>query len=343
MVSPEAVIHSDGNSSSEIDDDVSYPNAEPVIDLNSVGDAWLILFKVHWITFSICFSLLALYNGYQLYKTFRLKSTTRKNYISIVQVLVILFGLTRTLSLSISPYDIMSNTPKRVPYIVPRLLFALGYPCLFSGFTFMYKIFMLLSKVQVMKKNPIGSRVVTVILVLHFLAVISVEFLTRYVKDVEVLLVFCAFYYFFGCLTTALCLLISGRRVLKKERTIRKSLHKFDDSKAHHRVSPNGLTARKKILRITLLTAVFGVLSALSYSYTIVLVIRSVNGDTFFLEPWTWLIVNNFLRIFEFCLAATMSYAVASSYPRNARAAKALYNTKSSYASTISVRGESSL
>ncbi|XP_046845623.1 uncharacterized protein LOC124439441 [Xenia sp. Carnegie-2017] len=185
MVYPKS--HFDGNSSGEIDDDVPYPNAEPRIDLDSVGDVWWILFKVHWITFSVCFSLLALYNGYQLYKTFRLKSTTRKNYISIVQVLVILLGLTRTLSLSISPYDIMSNTPKRVPYIVPRLLFALGYPCLFSGFTFMYKIFMLLSKVQVMKKNPIGSRVVTIILVLHFLAVITVEFLTRYVKGVEVL------------------------------------------------------------------------------------------------------------------------------------------------------------
>ena len=202
---------------------------------------------------------------------------------------------------------------------------------------------MLLSKVQVMKKNPIGSRVVTIILVLHFLAVITIEFLTRYVRGVEVLLVFCSLYYFVGCLATALCLLISGRRVVKKERTIRKSLHKFDDSKAHHRVSPNGLTARKKILRITLLTAVFGVLSALSYSYTIVLVIRSVNGDTFFIEPWTWLIVNNFLRIFEFCLAATMSYADASSYPRNTRSARALYSTKGSYASTISVKGESSL
>jgi hypothetical protein len=33
--------------------------------------------------------------------------------------------------------------------------------------------------------------------------------------------------------------------------------------------------------------------------------------------PWTWLIVNTFLRLFELFLAATMSYAVGSSYQRS--------------------------
>ncbi|XP_028395000.1 uncharacterized protein LOC114519125 [Dendronephthya gigantea] len=305
---------------------LSYPNAEPQVDLSTANEALRTAFKVHWIFFAICFSLIVLYNGYQLYKTYKRSRMANRSYISIVQTLVILLGVTRVLALSISPYELISNTPKRVPYVILRLLFAFGFPCLFSGFTFVHKIFLNVSKVQVISRNVLGNKLVAVVLILHFIAVLSSEIITSYVSGTEFLLVICAFYYFTGCLGIATSLLFSGRRVVVRMRKVQMNLSKMKPTGMKTgESSPPGIIpkdkaveATAKVIRITVLAAVFGFLCALLYIYNIVWAIRASIGDTAKPEARTWLTVNTFLRLFELFLAATMSYAVGSGYQRDA-------------------------
>jgi hypothetical protein len=302
-----------------------FPTAELQVDLSSVSKAWWIAFKFHWIFFAICFALLVLYNGYQLYKTaFRSGKMANRSYVSIVQTLVIVLGFTRTLALCISPYELTSNTPKRVPFLIPRLLFGFGFPCLFSGFTFVHKIFLDVSKVQVISRNALGNRLVAVVLVIHFIIFVSSEIITSYVKGAEFLILVCGLYYFFGCLSIALSLLFSGGRVLQKTRKIQACLTDYKQtSKKGGEPFGTGKTkdrtgeASSKVMRITAFAAIFGVLCALFYIYTLVWIIRGTMGEKSSPAPWTWLIVNTFLRLFELFLAATMSYAVGSSYQRS--------------------------
>ena len=301
------------------------PNAEPQVDLTTVDRAWWIAFKSHWIIFAICFALLMLYNSHQLYKTYRRSKMANRSYVFIVQTLVILLCFTRVLALCISPYELISNTPNRVPYVFSRLLFAFGYPCLFSGFTFVHKIFLNVSKIQVISRNAIGNKTVAVVLIIHFLAVLFSEIITSYVSGTKFLLVICALYYFTGCLGIALSLLFSGRRVVKKIHGVSANLGRFNHAgknlgesfAAGKAAKDKTVEASSKVIKITALTAVFGFLCALFYIYTLVWMIRASTGDTSLPDPCTWLIVNTFLRLLELFLAAAMSYAVGSSYQRN--------------------------
>ena len=304
-----------------------YPSVEPRVDITAVSEVWRTAFKSHWIFFASCFALLVLYNGYQLYKTLCWSKMANKNYISMVQTLVILHGFTRALVLCLSPYELISNTPNRVPHIVPRLLFAFGFPCLFSGFTFVHKIFLNISKVQVMSQNALGNGLVAFVLVIHFIAVLSSEIITSYVKGTEFLLVICGLYYFSGCLGIAVSLLFSGRRVIRKTQQIRANLTQHTQTGTNNgkpfasgKTKDRTAEATLKVIRITALAAIFGALCALLYIYTIVWMIRAARGDNSTPAPWIWLIVNTFLRLFELFLAATMSYAVGCSYQRNTHA-----------------------
>ena len=304
----------------------SFPFAkvEPQVDLTLVTRAWWTAFKFHWIFFTICGVLLVLYNVYQLYKTYRWRKMQNRKYISIVQTLVILYGVTRTLALCLSPYELINNIPNRVPYVVTRLLFGCGFPCLFSGFTFVHKIFLDISKAQVISRNALGSEMVVIVLVVHFIAVMTSEIITSYVKGTGFLLVVCAVYYFAGCLWVGLSLLFSGRRVVQKTKKIRASLteYKQTGAKIMGEAFAGGKTkdrtteATSKVAKITAFAAIFGVLCAILYIYTLVWTIRTTTGDKSSPGHWTWLIVNTFLRLFELFLAATMSYAVGSSYQR---------------------------
>ena len=301
-----------------------FPNVEPQVDLTLVTRAWWIAFKCHWIFFTICCVLLVLYNIYQLYKTYRWRKMQNSKYIFIVQTLVILHGITRTLAFCLSPYELISSIPNRAPYVVTRLLFGCGFPCLFSGFTFVHKIFLNVSKVQVVSRNALGCELVVIVLVVHFITVMTSEVMTTYVKGTEFLLVVCAAYYFAGCLWVGLSLLFSGRRVVQKTQTIRASLieYKPTGAKISGEAFASGKTkdrtreATSKVAKITALAAIFGILCALLYVYTLVWTIRATTGDKSSPGHWTWLIVNTFLRLFELFLAATMSYAVGSSYQR---------------------------
>ena len=300
------------------------PNAEPQVDLTAVGDAWWIAFKCHWIIFASCFALLVLYNVWQLYRTYRFRKLANRSYISIVQTLVILLGFTRTLALCISPYELVSNTPSRVPYVIPRLLYAFGFPCLFSGFTFVHKIFLNVSKVQVMSRNALSNKMIVIVLVIHIIAVLSSEIITSYVAGTEFLLVLCALYYMFGCLGIATSLLFSGGRVVVRTRKIHANLCEFQPASVRDSINPGGKGKEKtakvasKVIKITAMAVVFGLLCALLYIYTLFWMIRAAAGDKSSPKPWTWLIINSLLRLFELCLCATMSYAVGSSYQRNA-------------------------
>lgn len=293
---------------------------EPQVDLASVSGIWKIAFKTHWIFFSTCFGALFLYNAYQLYKVYRMRNMPNRRYAATVQILVNVLALTRLLALSIAPYELVNNPPERIPVVVIRLLFSFGYPCLFSGFVFVHKIFMLLSKFQVMATNALGIKLIALVLAVHYVAVVASELATTYMKGARFLLVFCALYYMIGCLGISASLLFSGRRVVQKMLKIKANLVKFqnnNNTEVMDKTNQKRANASAKVIRITLLAAVFGVLCALLYIYTLLVIIRGLSNKSFAPNAWTWLVVNTFLRLFELCLAATMSYAVGSIYQRS--------------------------
>ena len=298
-------------------------NAEPVVDLSQVNDIWHAAFKVHWISFSVCFALLALFNVYRLSNTYRLKRMPNRGYICIVQTLVIVLGLTRTLAFCFSPYGLTINVPN-LPQIIPRLLFAVGFPCIITGFTFVHKIFLKISKVQIFTQSRaiLKRRCVLVVLITHFLAVLTSEVITGYVHGTEILLIICSFYYFIGCLGVSLSLFFSGRKIMSKTRRVRENLNR-DYSVQECGETRKTNTVKKvtqktgpasKVLKITTTTVIFGFLSSLLYVYSLVWMIRMVSGEKKTPSPWVWLSVNTLLRMCELFLALAMTYSVCYTY-----------------------------
>lgn len=289
-------------------------NAEPEVDISQVNDVWHAAFTAHWISFAVCFGFLALFNVYRLSFTYRRKRMPNRCYVSIVQILVIVLGLTRTLAFCLSPYGLTVNVPN-LPQLIPRLLFAVGFPCIVTGFTFVHKIFLKVSKVQIYSQSRaiLKRRCVLVVLITHFLAVLTSVAVTSYVDGTEILLVICSFYYFIGCLGMSLSLLFSGRKVMSKTRQVREALSRVNAQECGQ-IATQRTDPASKVMKITTTTVVFGLLSSLLYVYSLVWMVRMAGGDKRTPSPWVWLSVNTLLRICELFLALTMTYSVCYTY-----------------------------
>lgn len=299
----------------------AFPNAEPELDVSEVGEMWQVAFRLHWTGFASCFALLTLFNIYQLSRTCRRKRMPNRGYVFIVQQLVIVFGLSRSLALSFSPYG-QTNNVAILPTVIPRILFGLGFPCLVSGFTFVHYIFLQISKVEILSsRNLFKHRCVAAVLVIHFLTVLTSEVITSCVHGTGFLLIICAFYYFAGCLAISLSLLFSGRKLIKRTRQVQENLSKFRLRELGNGENVSKATRRHgtplELTTITATAVVSGLFGSILYVYSLVWMFRVTLGDHTTPSPWIWLVVNTLVRVCELVLAVTMSYAVCHGYREN--------------------------
>ena len=264
--------------------------------IRSWGSAWL----VYQYGFGAAFGSLALLTLIFLLRSLKIKGAARPKKAALhVLVLLFLFGLSRSLYLSVDAY----NTKWIFPQTISHILWSLGNPCIITAYVL---VFLVLKNIFFMKerfKKWYTTRNIAFITIPYFTLVFVTELMVHYIPNfigltfacqmafVVLSLIVTTFYSIIACM---LWKNLKGKQVYKgKER--RHQLAWIDKNKAH---SQRTLS----LLKLCLATVLGGFsLSALQiYSMSGV---YGVFSNASYVKAWPWLIFNYAMRALEWYLA----------------------------------------
>lgn len=264
--------------------------------IRSWGSAWL----VYQYGFGAAFGSLALLTLIFLLRSLKIKGAARPKKAALhVLVLLFLFGLSRSLYLSVDAY----NTKWIFPQTISHILWSLGNPCIITAYVL---VFLVLKNIFFMKerfKKWYTTRNIAFITIPYFTLVFVTELMVHYIPNfigltfacqmafVVLSLIVTTFYSIIACM---LWKNLKGKQIYKgKER--RHQLAWIDKNKAH---SQRTLS----LLKLCLATVLGGFsLSALQiYSMSGV---YGVFSNASYVKAWPWLIFNYAMRALEWYLA----------------------------------------
>lgn len=264
--------------------------------IRSWGSAWL----VYQYGFGAAFGSLALLTLIFLLRSLKIKGAARPKKAALhVLVLLFLFGLSRSLYLSVDAY----NTKWIFPQTISHILWSLGNPCIITAYVL---VFLVLKNIFFMKerfKKWYTTRNIAFITIPYFTLVLVTELMVHYIPNfigltfacqmafVVLSLIVTTFYSIIACI---LWKNLKGKQIYKgKER--RHQLAWIDKNKAH---SQRTLS----LLKLCLATVLGGFsLSALQiYSMSGV---YGVFSNASYVKAWPWLIFNYAMRALEWYLA----------------------------------------
>lgn len=176
----------DSNSSS-VWDRLALP--EPLPDWNEDPEVWKWALPAHSYVFGITFFFIAVYGVHNLVKLCRSKMKTSRNYFVAITVLVCLLGFTRAVVLLVDPYS--TNRPVELTPGYGLLLFSLGYPCLTSGFFLINWSLVEVTKLQLLPSLIHKRKVLALVLVIHFVVVITFDMIFVYFSHTHIFLFVC--------------------------------------------------------------------------------------------------------------------------------------------------------
>ena len=270
--------------------------------IRSWGSAWL----VYQYGFGAAFGSLALLTLIFLLRSLKIKGAARPKKAALhVLVLLFLFGLSRSLYLSVDAY----NTKWIFPQTISHILWSLGNPCIITAYVL---VFLVLKNIFFMKerfKKWYTTRNIAFVTVPYFTLVFVTELVVHYIPNfigltfacqmafVVLSLIVTTFYSIIACM---LWKNLKGKQSYKgKDR--RHQVAWIDKNKAH---SQRTLS----LLKLCLATVLGGFsLSALQiYSMSGV---YGVFSNARYVKAWPWLIFNYAMRALEWYLAFLLYFA----------------------------------
>lgn len=150
---------------------------------------WQFVWDIHVILFGTCF-LFIVFNSTLTLATLRpLKQQTgqRPTLQIVLQCMMLTLGLTRCASLYVDPY----GAKNRLPFLLTRILWSIGYPCLTATFSLLLVV--LLDTTKLTLGPPLFQKTSTILIFIacHFILVLSSETGVFLVESVGVLLLIC--------------------------------------------------------------------------------------------------------------------------------------------------------
>lgn len=293
-----------------------HPNAEPVPEWPAAKYVWKGAWELHYIGFGIMFLLVAFWSILALIRARNTKLLVTRRFCYAVNCLLVVFGITRALSLFLYPYE-MVDYGSGTPIVIQRLFFGSGFPCLIAGYTLIHYAFLEAAKVSFSRRKIQSLRFILGVIVVHVILVLVAEIVTSYVANTSVLVIICMLYFIICALAVSASVFYSGVRVMKESKTHRRTLkrmsvntEKVGSTKKATTYSTKASNT-KKVARVTLVTALLGVMCAALQIYALVGVFKvRLDGKTH-PDPWLWWVYVSIFRLIELGLAVTMAYTVA--------------------------------
>ena len=304
---------------------IDMPNAEPLPDWEEAKAVLSWAWGVHWITFVVLFSALAVCAAVRLLTTRKIRrEKVSRNVSFAVHSLIIVLGISRTLALTLFPYEMTTNVKhadQEIPLYAHRLFFGLGFPCFTAAFALIQITFTESVKTMPLTHSKLRKvRFLILVIAGHFSVVIVASIVTALVTHTAGLYVLCSAYLLCMTLFTATRTSYSGLTIVRESS---QSKHVIENLNVRHGSLPRGhpksgyfsSKAVRKVFIITALTTVFCTALLILEIYDLVEVIRFLLGETKQLKPWPWYTVETLFRLTEVGLACTVLYAVSPYKP----------------------------
>ena len=306
---------------------------EPVPNFTIARMEWGAAWPIHYNLYGIMFSLMMLYCINSIYALLSVKiNFQRRKIFIIVNVMLSYFSFVSSLSLLIDPYD----SGEHIKTIKFRgllfVIFGLRVPCLTASFCLIQLSFLESVKLQLYSNRLQSFRLITVVVLIHFLIFLISDIALLVVRMPRVFLVICQG--FTICLGVTIFLLsgYSGVRIIRhynlNKLSISKSRIGFEDGQKEGKGTVsirlrnikvrdkfkntlNSISFKDKSIRkiaiLSILMSILGLGYCCCFVFSIANVFMSMNTMP---DPWLWYILQTLFRFFEVGLIAIMSYIV---------------------------------
>lgn len=301
------------------------PEGEPLPEWHLAKQTWGAAWGMHWIGMAVFFaiaSIIAIFFLRRIYKRKR-KQQTMAKFALTVTFLIALFTTSRFLYLIINPYESSDCLfgERKCPLFVSRFLFSIGMPSLSSAYFLLHLA--LLDVVKMRKLNNFTKLqnwwfLAGLVCFNHILSC-TADLVVAYVTSARLFLAICQGYFiaFSGCLVAAF--VYSGVKIYRTNRDTKSQVYKMSvrhpGDTTTQKLTSGGSNV-KKVLRLTIATAVLGAVFLVLQIYALAVVYMVADGK--YPKPWPWLIYQYVYRFVELSLASCVLYNI-SYMPRKGR------------------------
>ncbi|XP_062500176.1 proline-rich transmembrane protein 4-like [Corticium candelabrum] len=287
-------VHYDNHS--DCDGALFEPQPEPHPDWSSAMKEWGAAWEVHVYVYAIAFILLALTAAYLLTK--RKEGRFKTGYFLTLQVLLLIIGVTRFISLVIDPYGSMD--PVALPLPLQRFIFGLALPCLLSSFSLIFLTLVEASKVRFVSRNIMNWKVIGILCLVHFASNVTGDFLISYNIKPKIIGLVCYFYLCLWGLFMFIGFPVVGHKIICN------LIHTSRSVKRRARKEP-----LLKVARLTYCSAMCGVLLLVAQIYFVLDVYGKARRDSSncHSDPWLWWTFQSIARLGEIIMSILLLYS----------------------------------
>ena len=308
----------------------THPNPEPLPDWDEALMAWKSLWEIHFIGYGLLFLGVALFSCIFVVKIkHRTRGMTLGNYFLAVCLMLMVFSFSRTLFLILDPYE--SHTVLKLPVLLIRILFAIGYPCLTSALSLIHFAFLEVNKLRLVSRRLQNIKFLVSVIATHFVFVLVVYLLITLTPKLARLLILCQTILIVWWLVLALCFLYSGWQVnwqsqltakffkatTTKERAASTVSTSSLDSRvtaeqnmhvhADHNEPPKGA---QKIARISGLVSLLSLLYVAAELYSLFSLYNLYDLEENTVDHWSWYGYQTCNRMLDFLLCLVIAYVI---------------------------------
>lgn len=267
---------------------------EPVPDWKVAKDLWGIAWDIHWISIGVAFALFAVSSIISLLHSSK-KKLGRKPYVIAINILLLVLGVNRAVYLLLDPY----GSRQILPRWFAGLIFNLSFPCLTSAFCLIFYVFLGLAKFKLISKRLQNARLITALILLHFIVVLAAVACVIFVPKIAVeVYIFCHLFFMVWGLILSASFIYCGLKVIRKVKTLARQLQH------------QGQSSVSKVAKVTLVTSCLGLACSILHVYSLFVLYRFFRGNEERPEPWMWWIFQTCFRWIEIAMACTISYCI---------------------------------
>ncbi|RDD44239.1 hypothetical protein TrispH2_004635 [Trichoplax sp. H2] len=328
--------------------DITVPEPNPHWVNSSAIHSWFVAFQFHIYFFATCFGCVGIYALASIIAYG--ESIFKKRFYLAINFLLIFFALVRTVFLLYDPYESSNdlqrfgNTTQLLP-VTTRVLHGIGYPCLTSAFTLIFLAIINCVKVKTVSKKLQHPAFIVSVITLHFAIVISADTAVAFCGGYKDLLIVCQSLFIIWGAIICISYLFCGYRILSFTKcnnkvlivqsaavstsistttALSKASSRFKRLRKKSSVAPKSsavCTSVKKVIRITMYSAILGISCIILNSYSL-FGIYGVLAPPHFPAPWPWLMYQSLFRVTELGMALIMVYTTNRPLKKNARSSK---------------------
>lgn len=272
--------------------------AEPVPNWEDAKPLWGVAWEIHWIGLGVAFGFLSVASVVALVRANRRKRFGRKPYVTAINALLLVLGLTRAIYLFLDPYGSKQNGVK-LPLWLAGLLYNLSYPCLTSAFCLILYVFLSVAKLTVVSKRLQNARFFVAVISFHFAIVIAGELCLLFAPEVAVIIfIFCHMFFIVWGVVLSASFIYSGLKLI------------YSVKKVSRRLQTQRRTSAAKVAKVTLVTSFLGLTSSILHLFSLLSVYRFYRAHEEPLDPWMWWVFHTCSRLIEIAMAGNISYCI---------------------------------